>query len=407
MSLQGDKSIPVTSAHPAAQNPSHLYLKTLAMDEGGDDFLRLLGPPPYQVKERRLKRIFANYKPRDITYGPHILTPQWIERAGRNSRLYNLFWKNVPLIVPAETSQISPGKIIGVGPDVPKDFRCLTPFELAWENLDKFIKRHFPHPRKNRLADEMIIICEIPLYWGFEQTIGLMQESLPRIDQDSLWDLLDVFERLHCQHHSKRLTPLFIWKDDRDNKIWSKDPNTKRNIRPELGISQPMHAILNEALELWGKFLTGKIEITMDKETFQDRLCLRIRARIEDLYACEDETRGYMKYWMTNAFDAFSRPGVEMDGDMLSWLSLCEGNMIQPRPDLIKPFVNDLAPDFGYGVKNGRADETEMDGEVEEARGEDGDISEAEDHTITMHIDISDILRDGELDGHESADMEE
>jgi hypothetical protein len=83
-----------------------------AMDEGEDDFLRLLGPPPYQIDQQHLMRIFTSYKPRDITVGRLINPPPWIEQADADSRLYHLFWMYVPLIIPAE-ALLDPPEVTG------------------------------------------------------------------------------------------------------------------------------------------------------------------------------------------------------------------------------------------------------------------------------------------------------
>jgi hypothetical protein len=98
-----------------------------------------------------------------------------------------------------------------------------------------------------------------------------------------------------------------------------------------------MHAILDQALALWGGFLSKKIEIPADIDTVQDHLCEGVRDYIHALYKDSAEKRGYVKYWMTHAFDAFSRPGMSMDTDMLSWALLCDGTIIQPRPNLFEP----------------------------------------------------------------------
>jgi hypothetical protein len=141
---------------------------------------------------------------------------------------------------------------------------------------------------------------------------------------------------LPCYDHPNRLTPLFVWKDSRGNKMWSKQPNTKRNIRSELGITQPLHTILNQALKLLGRYHTGKVVIPLGTVEFQAQLGTWTRDNVESLYALSKQQRDYMKYWMTNAFDAFSRPKMEMDTDMQSWTSMCDGALIQPRPDLIR-----------------------------------------------------------------------
>lgn len=337
------------------------------MDEGDDDFLRLLGPPPYQLEERHLKRIFASYKPRDITIKRLLEAPPWIERAGVGSRLYQLFWLDVPLIIPAEAC-LDPGEDVTGPVSAELEYLDLVgPSDIAWENLTEFIEKYFLDPTYNWLADGNTIIYEIPLSWSFEDSIASSQQTFPTIDVSSLFLLFDVFEELQCWDHPKRLSPVFIWKDSRGNRQWSKQPNTKRNIRPELGISQHMHKVLDDALELWGQYLAGRIEISMNQTAFRSQLCMRTREYIEYLYAPSKEQRGYMKYWMTHAFDAFSRPGMKMDTDMWSWTTLCLGTIIQPRPDFIKS-DHDQKRTFGFVIDNGSEDEEdETRGEVEEA----------------------------------------
>jgi hypothetical protein len=306
------------------------------MDEGEDDFLRLLGPPPYEIEERHLESIFANYKSRDITIGRLINAPPWIELAGVGSRLYQLFWMNVPLIMPAEASTDPPKEVTG---PVSAELGALgvdKPIEIPWDNAIEFIEKYFLDPTYNWLSEKNTIIFEIPLYWSFEDSIATGQTSFPAVDDVHLWNLLNMYDQLQCWDHPNRLTPVFIWKDRRGDRLWSKQPNTKRNIRPELNVSQPFHDILNEALELWDRFLTGEIDVPLDTAEFQDQLCTMIRDHIQYLYVPSPQKRGYVKYWMTHAFDALSRPAMEMDTDMLSWTSLYDGTMIQPDPDFLQ-----------------------------------------------------------------------
>jgi hypothetical protein len=97
-----------------------------------------------------------------------------------------------------------------------------------------------------------------------------------------------------------------------------------------------LHAVLDQALALLGRYITGKIKAPLDELEFQTQLIARTKEHLESLYAMDQQKRGYLKYWMTDAFDAFSRPGMEMDTDMQSWTSTCDGGMIQPRRDFIK-----------------------------------------------------------------------
>ncbi|CAD0095603.1 unnamed protein product [Aureobasidium mustum] len=183
------------------------------MDEADDNLLRLLGPPPYQIEERHLERIFANYKPRDITIGRLIDGPPWIEQAGQNSRIYQLFWKNVPLVILAETYLDPPGQLTG---DISAELAILgveTPSEIAWANVDNFINRYFLRPGSSWCdAGDQTIIYEIPIYWSFEDSIEFAQNTFPRIDEDNIAGLLGTFEQLRCMHpyYRRRLTPIFI-----------------------------------------------------------------------------------------------------------------------------------------------------------------------------------------------------
>jgi len=218
------------------------------MDESEDDILRLLGPPPYEIDEQHLERIFANYKPRDISLG-RLTAPALIERAGRGSELFKLFYKNVPLIIPSEASRDPPQEVTG---NIVAELKLLgadKPSDVAWNNVNFFIDTYFLDPRYSWMADANTIIYEIPLEWDFEDGVEGVKDTYPKIDKHCLLCLFDIYERLQCYRHPNRLTPVFIWKDCREVKIYSKQPNTKRNIRQELGISQPMHDILNQGLE--------------------------------------------------------------------------------------------------------------------------------------------------------------
>ncbi|KAG9569701.1 hypothetical protein KCU71_g2760, partial [Aureobasidium melanogenum] len=348
------------------------------MDEADDNLLRLLGPPPYQIEERHLERIFANYKPRDISNERPINALPWIEQVGQNSRLYRLFWKNVPLIIPAETYLDPPAQLTGnIAPELAR-LGVETPSDIAWNNVDNFINRYFLTPGSS-WCDEgnQTIIFEIPLYWAFEDSA---QETFPRIDEDSIAAFLGTFGKLRCMHqyYRKRLTPIFIWKDARGDRMWSKMPNNKRNILPELGISQPMHAILEEALDTWADFLTGRLGTYIDKDAMHDHLSLFVRDHIEALYKDEAEKRGYMKYWMTRAFDCFSRPGMGMDTDMWSWAALNDGSIIQPRYNFLLPedsdeYMEEDEGGEGMDEEVGEGDE-EMDDDLEDEEEEDDDV---------------------------------
>jgi hypothetical protein len=181
-----------------------------------------------------------------------------------------------------------------------------------------FIERYFLDPLHSWLADTNTIIFEVPLYWTFEDSIASSQVSIPELYLDNLYNLFATYEELQCYDHPNRLTPLFVWKDSRRNMTWSKQPHTTRNIRSELGISQPMHKMLNQALSLLGRYLTDKVDIPLDQVAFLSQLAPWIRDHIQSLYASDKQKRGYMKYWITNAFDAFSRPEMEMDTDIQS-----------------------------------------------------------------------------------------
>lgn len=324
------------------------------MDEADDNLLRLLGPPPYEIDERHLERIFANYKPRDISIGRLINAPPWVEQLGQNSRIYQLFWKNVPLIIPAETYLDPPERLTG---NITAELARLgvdNPSDIAWANVEKFINRYFFTPGFSWCDQgDQTIIYEIPLYWAFEDSIGYAQDTFPHIDGDSIAAFLGTFEQLRCvhQYYRRRLTPIFVWKDTRGDRMYSKQPNNKRNILPELGISQPMHAILEEALDMWADFLTGRLDTYMSQNDMHDHLSLFVRDHIEALYKDEAEKRGYMKYWMTRAFDCFSRPGMAMDDDMWSWAALNDGSIIQPRYNFLLPEGGDedMKEDEGNG----------------------------------------------------------
>lgn len=367
-----------------ALSPSQYYTN-LAMDEADDDLLRLLGPPPYQIEERHLERIFANYKPRDISIERLINAPPWIEQAGQNSRIYQLFWKNVPLIIPAETYLDPPAHLTG---NIASELASLgvdTPSDIAWNNVDNFINRYFLTPGSS-WCDEgnQTIVFEIPLYWAFGDSA---QDTFPRIDEDSIAAFLGTFEKLRCMHqfYRRRLTPIFIWKDARGDRMYSKQPNNKRNIVPELGISQPMHAILEQALDMWADFLAGRLDTDIDQNAMHDHLSLFIRDHIEALYKDKAEKRGYMKYWMTRAFDCFSRPGMGMDRDMWSWAALNDGSIIQPDYNflLAEDSDEDMGEDEG-GEEDGEDDEEvlEEDEEVEEG---DEEIDEDMDDDVEEH----------------------
>ncbi|KAH0029331.1 hypothetical protein KCU78_g3385, partial [Aureobasidium melanogenum] len=340
------------------------------MDEADDNLLRLLGPPPYQIEERHLERIFANYKPRDISIERLINAPPWIEQVGQNSRIYQLFWKNVPLIIPAETYLDPPSHLTGnIAPEL-ASLGVDTPSDIAWNNVDNFINRYFLTPGSS-WCDEgnQTIIFEIPLYWAFEDSA---QDTFPRIDEDSIAAFLGTFEKLRCMHqyYRRRLTPIFIWKDARGDRMYSKQPNNKRNILPELGISQPMHAILEQALDMWADFLAGRLDTDIDQNAMHDHLSLFIRDHIEALYKDKAEKRGYMKYWMTRAFDCFSRPGMGMDRDMWSWAALNDGSIIQPDYNFLLPEDSDEDMEEDEGSEEDGEDDEEV---LEEDEVEVGD----------------------------------
>jgi hypothetical protein len=390
LSLEQDEFLTVftrcTGQHKSSRTKKSIATSQ-AMDEGEDDFLRLCGPPPYQIEERHLERIFANYKPRDITIGRLIDAPPWIERAGVDSRLYRLFWMNVPLIMPAEGSTDPPEEVTGPVSAELESLGVNKPIELAWDNAIEFIEKYFLDPSHNWLSEKNTIIFEIPLYWSFEDSIAIGQTTIPMIDDVHLWNLLNMYEELQCWDYPKRLTPLFIWKERRGNRLWSKQPNTKRNIRPELGISQPLHAILNEALNLWGRYLTGGVDVPLDTVEFENQLCTMIRGHIQYLYVPFPQKRGYVKYWMTHAFDAFSRPSMDMDTYRLSWTSLYDGTMIQPDPEFLKrdtdePLrfdfevhheIRDMWDGMEQDLGGGDEDMEDMEGEDEEEDEEETD----------------------------------
>ncbi|KAH0401653.1 hypothetical protein KCU89_g3940, partial [Aureobasidium melanogenum] len=359
----------------------------ITMDEADDNLLRLLGPPPYQIEERHLERIFANYTPRDISIERLINAPPWIEQVGQNSRIYQLFWKNVPLIIPAETYLDPPAHLTGnIAPELAR-LGVENPSDIAWNNVDNFINRYFLTPGSS-WCDEgnQTIIFEIPLYWAFEDSA---QDTFPRIDEDSIAAFLGTFEKLKCMHqyYRRRLTPIFIWKDARGDRMYSKQPNNKRNILPELGISQPMHAILEQALDMWADFLAGRLDTYIDQNAMHDHLSLFIQDHIEALYKDKAEKRGYMKYWMTRAFDCFSRPGMGMDRDMWSWAALNDGSIIQPDYNFLLPEDSDedMGEDEG-GEEDGEDDEEvleeDQEGDEEIDEDMDDDVEEYEEEEM-------------------------
>ena len=331
------------------------------MDESEDDILRLLGPPPYRIDVKHVRRIFANYMPRDITIGRLVDAPPWIERMGRGSQLYKLFWKNVPLIIPAETHRSPPPEVTG---NVVAELKLLgaeVPSEVAWDNVTHFIETYFQDPSYSWLADANTIIYEIPLEWDFEDGVEGVKDTYPKIDKHCLLCLFDIYERLQCHRHPNRLTPVFIWKDCREGKIYSKQPSTKRNIRQELGISQPMHDILNQGLEWWGKYLRKEVGANADTDTFQDYLCEYVQDYIHALYDDDAAKRGYLKFYMAHTFDAFRR---HMDTDMNSWVALSNHDMVLPTPDLIRP-ASDRKLSFGFSIEGEGEDKDGKDAEVE------------------------------------------
>jgi hypothetical protein len=295
----------------------------------------------------------------------------------------------VPLIVPAEALLDPPEEVTGpVSAEL--DFLGVdTPSELAWDNVMAFIERYFLDSLHNWLADTNTIIFEVPLYWSFKDSIASSQVTIPELNLNNLYNLFAMYEELQCYDHPNRLTPLFIWKDSRGDRKWSKQPHTKRNIRSELGITQPLHAVLNQALKLLGRYLTGKVDVPLDTVEFQTQLGIWKRDNAESLYACSKQQRGYMKYWMTNAFDAFSRPDMEMDTDMQSWTSMCDGAMIQPRPDLIKRDTDEPLR-FYFRVRRGTGDEEdEVDQEVD-GGDEEMEVDEEDEEDEDMEEDIGD-----------------
>ncbi|KAG9857322.1 hypothetical protein KCU98_g1567, partial [Aureobasidium melanogenum] len=319
-----------------------------------------------QIEERHLERIFANYKPRDISIERLINAPPWIEQVGQNSRIYRLFWKNVPLIIPAETYLDPPAHLTGNIAQGLARLGVETLSDISWNNVDNFINRYFLTPGSS---------------WCDEDTF-------PRIDEDSIAAFLGTFEKLRCMHqyYRRRLTPIFIWKDARGDRMYSKQPNNKRNILPGLGISQPMQAILEEALDMWADFLTGRLDTYMDQDEMHDHLSLFVRDHIEALYKDEAEKRGYMKYWMTRAFDCFSRPEMGMDRDMWSWAALNDGSLIQPRYNFLLP--EDSNEDM---------EEDEVDEEVEEGGEEmDEEVGEGDEE---MDEDLED--EEDDVEGYE------
>ncbi|KAK6000684.1 hypothetical protein QM012_003409 [Aureobasidium pullulans] len=318
-----------------------------------------------------LERIFANYKPRDITIGRLINAPPWIEQAGQNSTIYQLFWKNVPLIIPAETYLDPPERLTkNISAELAR-LGVENPSDIAWIDVEKFINRYFFTPGTSWCdAGVQTIIYEIPLYWSFEDLIEFAQDTSPRIDEDSIAAVLGTFEQMRCMHqyYRRRLTPIFICKDARGDRMWSKQPNTKRNILPELGISQPMHAILEEAFSMWGDFLAGRLDTAMDKDALHNYLSI--------LYKNNAEKRGYMKYWMVRAFDAFSRWRTGMDDDMWRWVALNTGSTIQPNYNFLLPERSVCTSDT-----EGQEDEDledESDEEVEEENEETCEDQESE-----------------------------
>lgn len=122
-----------------------------------------------------------------------------------------------------------------------------------------------------------------------------------------------------------------------------------------------MHDILNQGLEWWGKYLRKEVDANADSDTFQDYLCEYTRDYIHALYEDDAEKRGYVKFYMTDAFEAFRE---HMDGDMLMWVALSNHEMILPRPDLIGPASNKKLS-FGFIIENEGEGENEVDTEVE------------------------------------------
>ncbi|CAD0095602.1 unnamed protein product [Aureobasidium mustum] len=149
-----------------------------------------------------------------------------------------------------------------------------------------------------------------------------------------------------------------------------------------------MHAILEEALNMWGDFLAGRLDTAMDQDALHDYLSLSVRDHIEALYKNNSEKRGYMKYWMTRAFDAFWRFPTGQDTDMWAWMALNTGSVMMPSYNFLLPERSELASD---GEDEGDEDmEDEVDKEVgegdkemeEDAEGEEEDAEGEEDDTI-------------------------
>ncbi|KAG2168127.1 hypothetical protein JADG_007866 [Aureobasidium aubasidani] len=88
----------------------------------------------------------------------------------------------------------------------------------------------------------------------------------------------------------------------------------------ELGSSLAIHPILDDALDIWSKYLACGQKTLPTKDELKWHLSKMTQQHILDLWTPPIK-RGYMKLWMIDAFEAISRPGMRMDQDMQACLA--------------------------------------------------------------------------------------
>lgn len=285
-----------------------LVLNDCTMSQADEEFLAGLGPPPYHLSTETLEKLFKQYKPRDISVLQLINAPAWIEQAGRHSELYRLFWQNVPLLIPAEAF------ISIINEDTNEDLA-----KLSFRNVWRFIERYFFGSNYSWLAEKQKVVFEISLTWCFEESLQA-EGSFPTVSVNNLAALFEVYNKLQCDIYPDRLVRTFVWKDARGNRRTSKQPNTKRNMTFELDFSLAIHPILDDALDIWSKYIACGQKTLPTKDELKWHLAKMTQQHILDLWTPPIK-RGYMKLWMIDAFEAMSRPGMRMDQDMQACLA--------------------------------------------------------------------------------------